>query len=70
LPNILEGQISSFADAENRRAFLEQHLRSESPWGKIFEAIAGGLDENNLRKPHGLWKDIDEDLRELLGVDV
>ena len=65
LAHVLERQISYFADEDGLNA-LFKHL-GQSRWCEIIKVIADGFGEANPRKPYYLWKNIDEDFRDLVG---
>lgn len=65
LAHVLERQISYFAD-EKGLAGLLKHL-GDSSWVQIFGVIRDGFNKDNPRRPISLWKDVDADLRHLIG---
>lgn len=65
LAHVLERQISYFADEKGLGGLLK-HL-GDSPWVQIFGVIRDGFNKDNPRRPISLWKDVDADLRHLVG---
>ncbi|KAI1777265.1 kinase-like domain-containing protein [Hypoxylon cercidicola] len=65
LAHVLERQISYFADEEGLAGLLK-HL-GDSPWVQIFGVIRDGFGKENPRKPVSMWKDVDVDLKHLVG---
>ncbi|KAI4864017.1 kinase-like domain-containing protein [Hypoxylon rubiginosum] len=65
LSHVLERQISYFADPEGLAAFLE--YLSDSPWVEVFSVLRDSFNAENPRRPVSLWKDVDADLRDLVG---
>ncbi|KUI66996.1 Cyclin-dependent kinase 6 [Cytospora mali] len=65
LAHVIERQISFFADKEGIMAFLK--YLGDSPWVQIFSVIKDGFNAENRRKPLYLWKNVDPDLRDLIG---
>ncbi|KAI0857107.1 kinase-like protein [Xylaria cubensis] len=66
LAHVLERQISYFADEEGLDA-LYKHLGSDNPWVHVFDILRGGFGKDNPRRPVSLWKDVDPELRNLVG---
>ncbi|KAI0104169.1 kinase-like protein [Nemania sp. FL0031] len=66
LAHVLERQISYFADEEGLNA-LYKHLGNENPWVQVFDILRGGFNADNPRRPVSLWKDVDPELKDLVG---
>lgn len=66
LAHVLERQISYFADEESLDA-LKKHLGADNPWVHVFDILRGGFNKDNPRRPVSLWKDVDPELRNLVG---
>ncbi len=66
LAHVLERQISYFADEEGLGA-LYKHLGDDNPWVQVFDILRGGFSKDNPRRPVSLWKDVDPELRNLVG---
>ncbi|KAI0908438.1 kinase-like domain-containing protein [Ustulina deusta] len=66
LAHVLERQISYFADEEGLSAFYK-HLGDDNPWVQVFDILRGGFNKDNPRRPVSLWKDVDLELRDLVG---
>ncbi|MCJ1476952.1 hypothetical protein MMC13_005622 [Lambiella insularis] len=67
LAHVFERQISYFADLESFDGLL-RHL-SGSPWRQVLEALRGGFNKENPRKPFLRWnmEPLDSDLKDLIG---
>lgn len=63
--HVLERQISYFADEESMPAFLE--YLGDSPWVEIFTVVRSGFNAENPRRPIALWRDVDPQLKDLVG---
>ncbi|KAI8944636.1 kinase-like protein [Xylaria longipes] len=66
LAHVLERQISYFADEEGLDA-LYKHLGDDNPWVQVLDILRGGFSKDNPRRPVSLWKDVDPELRSLVG---
>ncbi|KAI1749250.1 hypothetical protein F4782DRAFT_533699 [Xylaria castorea] len=64
--HVLERQISYFADEEGLDA-LYKHIGDDHPWVQVFDILRGGFSKENPRRPVSLWKDVDPELRNLVG---
>ena len=65
LADILERQISYFADEDGLNALLK-HL-DDSPWCQVLNTPRDGFNESNPRKQFYLWIDVDADFKDLIG---
>ncbi|KAM5453960.1 hypothetical protein MaudCBS49596_002585 [Microsporum audouinii] len=61
---IIERQISYFADDDGIDGLLK--YLGDNPWVQVFEVIRGGFNKDSPRRPFSLWKDVDEDFRNLI----
>ncbi|KAI1193247.1 kinase-like domain-containing protein [Nemania serpens] len=66
LAHVLERQISYFADEEGLDA-LYKHLSDDNPWVQVLDILRAGFNKDNPRRPVSLWKDVDPELRNLVG---
>ncbi|KAI0542118.1 kinase-like domain-containing protein [Xylaria digitata] len=55
-----------FRDEEGLDA-LYQHLGDRNPWVQVFDILRCGFNKDNPRRPVSLWKDVDPELRNLVG---
>jgi len=62
---VLERQISYFADEGGLNGLLE-HL-GDSPWWEVLKVPPDGFNDTNPCKPFSLWKNVDADLKNLIG---
>lgn len=65
LAHVLERQISYFADHKGLAGLLK--YLGDSPWVQVFDVIRDSFNKDNPRRPMSLWKDVDEDLKHLVG---
>lgn len=65
LPEILQRQISYFADEDGLNALL-RHLGG-SRWCQVLQDLRDSFDESHPRKPFSQWEDIDADFADLTG---
>ena len=63
--DVLERQISYFADEEGLNALLE-HI-DDSPWGRVLWGLGAGFNEKNPRRPFSRWENVDADFGDLIG---
>ncbi|RAK99287.1 kinase-like protein [Aspergillus ibericus CBS 121593] len=61
---VIERQISYFADEVGLNGLFE-HL-GDNPWVPIFKVTWDGLNKENPRQPFALWKQIDDDFKDLI----
>ena len=62
---VLERQISYFADEDGLKVLID--YLGDNPWCHLFEVIRDGFNKTNPRKPFYMWKNLNADLKDLLG---
>ncbi|KAH8723994.1 kinase-like domain-containing protein, partial [Phaeosphaeriaceae sp. PMI808] len=63
---VLDRQLSYFSDLEGFNGLL-QHL-GDSPWVQVFTVIAESFSKDHPRTPSALWKGIEPDFKDLVGM--
>lgn len=65
LGEVLERQVSFFADEDGLNALLE-HV-DDSPWCHVFQGLRAAFNGKILRRPFSQWENVDPDFKDLIG---
>jgi len=60
----IQHRAGPFADAEGLAALLD--YLGDNPWVQVFAVICDGFGKDNPRRPVRLWRDVDEELLDLV----
>lgn len=61
---VLERQLSYFSDLEGADGLIR--YLGDSPWAQFIAMVASDFNENNPRRPFGMWQGVDPEFKDLV----